>query len=560
MLFRWLAFLFPGTALSPVARWRPPAPHRRARPQVECLEDRRVPAHYSILDLGTLGGAPTFVFGLDARGQASGSGTTAGGDTHGFIWQDGHMYDLGTLGGNFSEADLINDRGQVVGDSTTAAGESHFVVWSLNNGQVQTTDLGSLPGATAMLGLAINNRSQAVGEGDLANGDAHTVLADRTGLHDLHSQVTLGGASDSAYSINNAGQVVGVADTASLDSHAFAWDGHRVRDLGALAGTWSEALANNAAGQVVGTSGTDAQQHFSYSAGSGLGDNQPGLHHHAFLYSGGSMQDLGPVAGFTESSGEWVDPQGRAFGASETTQQDRFAATMWVNGRATDLNTLLVNPPASFLHLGTINWGNSRGRLVGVGRTTSGEIHSWLLTPLEDGDRDGDAPADATAPANPATSGLSGLPGLTTACAGASGRLLAGYSVGKAGEAAVPGGAEADASQGLVGIGGSATVNNSTIANNQAVGGAGGAGANGFGGGAYSDAPSSLTITGSTVTANVATGGAAGGGSAGLGQGGGLYLAAGGTGCLDAFTIAHVTGNHASTSDDDIFGAFTPCP
>ncbi len=65
----------------------------------------------------------------------------------------------------------------------------------------------------------------------------------------------------------------------------------------------------------------------------------------------------------------------------------------------------------------------------------------------------------------------------------------------------------------------------------------------------------------STVTDNTATGGAAGsGGSAGLGIGGGLYLAEGGAACLDAFTLAHVMGNHASTNGDDIFGAFTPCP
>jgi hypothetical protein len=30
--------------------------------------------------------------------------------------------------------------------------------------------------------------------------------------------------------------------------------------------------------------------------------------------------------------------------------------------------------------------------------------------------------------------------------------------------------------------------------------------------------------------------------------------------CLDAFTQAHVKNNHASTSDDDLFGAFTTCP
>ena len=72
--------------------------------------------------------------------------------------------------------------------------------------------------------------------------------------------------------------------------------------------------------------------------------------------------------------------------------------------------------------------------------------------------------------------------------------------------------------------------------------------------------PATLTVTGSTITANQADGGAAGtGGSAGLGEGGGLYLTDGGVACLDVFTSANVSGNTASTSNDDIFGIFTSC-
>jgi hypothetical protein len=48
-------------------------------------------------------------------------------------------------------------------------------------------------------------------------------------------------------------------------------------------------------------------------------------------------------------------------------------------------------------------------------------------------------------------------------------------------------------------------------------------------------------------------------GVAGLGVGG-AYFASGGSVCLDAFTQAHVKKNHASTSDDDLFGVFTTCP
>jgi hypothetical protein len=103
-----------------------------------------------------------------------------------------------------------------------------------------------------------------------------------------------------------------------------------------------------------------------------------------------------------------------------------------------------------------------------------------------------------------------------------------------------------------------------TLSGNSATGGAGGAGQNGgdgLGGGLYNDGTSTLTVTQSTVTGNSATGGAAGsGGSAGQGIGGGAYFADGGIVCLDFFTETNVTGNHASTSNDDIFGSYTICP
>jgi hypothetical protein len=117
------------------------------------------------------------------------------------------------------------------------------------------------------------------------------------------------------------------------------------------------------------------------------------------------------------------------------------------------------------------------------------------------------------------------------------------------------------------------TVSCCTFACNQAVGGAGGAGANGgngFGGGIFNDGLSvapgnagtsaTLTVLASTITGDQAIGGGAGaGGSAGQGVGGGAYLAAGGVVCLDAFTVANILGNSASTSNNDIFGSYTIC-
>jgi hypothetical protein len=113
-------------------------------------------------------------------------------------------------------------------------------------------------------------------------------------------------------------------------------------------------------------------------------------------------------------------------------------------------------------------------------------------------------------------------------------------------------------------FGSTLAVSNSTLDHNAAVGGEGedgGNGGNGLGGGIYNDGSTAsgvslLTITGSTINENVAQGGKGdGGGNDGQGIGGGLYLAAGGSACIDVNTvIAH---NHASTSNDDVFGDFT---
>jgi hypothetical protein len=111
--------------------------------------------------------------------------------------------------------------------------------------------------------------------------------------------------------------------------------------------------------------------------------------------------------------------------------------------------------------------------------------------------------------------------------------------------------------------GATATLSKCTFTGNQATGGAGGSGANGgdgLGGGVYNDGLSMLTILLSSITANTATGGAAGaGGSAGQGIGGGAYFATGGTVCLDAYTVAHILSNIASTSHKDVFGVYTTC-
>jgi hypothetical protein len=84
----------------------------------------------------------------------------------------------------------------------------------------------------------------------------------------------------------------------------------------------------------------------------------------------------------------------------------------------------------------------------------------------------------------------------------------------------------------------------------------------GLGGGLYV-AGGTATVSDSTLTYNNALGGAAGsgrGGSAGVGIGGGIYIAPFAAVTLDDFTLSLFKRNKASTSDPNVYGPYTVGP
>src|SRR5512137_857723 len=68
---------------------------------------------------------------------------------------------------------------------------------------------------------------------------------------------TLGGTYSRAYAINKTGQVAGASLTSSEEMHPFLYSNGSMKDLGTFGGSgWSEAYDINDAGQVVGYSQT----------------------------------------------------------------------------------------------------------------------------------------------------------------------------------------------------------------------------------------------------------------------------------------------------------------
>jgi probable HAF family extracellular repeat protein len=258
---------------------------------------------YQVTDLGTLGGTASVARAINDRGQVVGESTINSGENHAFIWENGRMRDLGLFPGDlFAAASDINNRGQVVG-AGAADFSPHALLWE--NGRV--IDLGG----TFSQAFAINNRGQIVG---VTSGGA--ALWQNGVLHNLAS---LSGGGSEAFDINDKGVIVGYSTTATGESHAVMWTDGGIVDLGTLPGDdFSQALAINSQGQIVGTSSNISQ----------------GVER-AFIWENGAMRELGSLPTLPFSRAFSINERSQAAGVSILAGVTR--ATLFQKGSATQL-------------------------------------------------------------------------------------------------------------------------------------------------------------------------------------------------------------------------------
>jgi probable HAF family extracellular repeat protein len=266
-----------------------------------------------LVNLGTLGGANSWAFGINNREQVVGLaqnavpdpysifdfgifGSSGGTQTRAFLWQDGVMRDLGTLGGPDAFAFAINERGQIAGTSyvnftpNPSTGFPTLDPFFWDNGKMR--DLGSLGGVVGFV-EELNNRGQVIGGSSTAanpraciapngsveftNPGCDPYLWDGGEMIDLSSHTT-GAIPYTADAIDDTGEIMGAAGFPDqpYDAYLRRQDGRAV-DLGHVSGDcYSEAWAINIHGQVVGD---------SYSC-------PDGSFHAAFLWEDGSIADL----------------------------------------------------------------------------------------------------------------------------------------------------------------------------------------------------------------------------------------------------------------------------
>jgi probable HAF family extracellular repeat protein len=127
----------------------------------------------------------------------------------GFLATGDEVIELGTLGGNVSDAFDINNLSQIVGHSTTADGETHPFLWQ--DGVM--IDLGVRPDTDTGTAFAINNFGVAVGETFLYDDFQIRATLWRSGEAplDLNNYIVTDEdwVLETARDINDAGQIVG---------------------------------------------------------------------------------------------------------------------------------------------------------------------------------------------------------------------------------------------------------------------------------------------------------------------------------------------------------------
>jgi len=168
---------------------------------------------------------------------------------------------------------------------------------------------------------------------------------------------TLGGNNSYAYDVNSSFQIVGESEINSFGyTHGFLYSGGTMIDIGTLpGGSMSYAHGISESGKVVGTADTPTG-------------------YHAFRYSGGVMTDLGTLGGPNSTAYAIDDTTGGIVGQSHIAG---FAtrAFLYKNGTMTNLGTLTGSTGQSVAY--DIN---SSGDIVGYSTysSTSSGSHAFL--------------------------------------------------------------------------------------------------------------------------------------------------------------------------------------
>jgi probable HAF family extracellular repeat protein len=312
------------------------------------------PPQYTVTDLG------------DFSAQALNNSTTVVGSqgNKAVLFRNGVLIDITPVGTWRAVANGINDLDQVVGE----VGICDMVEGTCQNSRSRAfifdrgtkTILGTLGGRDSSA-FAINNAGWSHTAGPLPGnvGDEHGFIFQNGVFEDIGLKTTARGSI--ASSINATGQVAGWASSTTPESGAFLFSGGAFQFFAPNALAWD---INNA-GQIVG----------------GISGNDDGTGR-AFLFSGGTLQDLGmPSQQHRFARAFAINNAGEVVGfSSPAFLSDGERAFVFRNGTIQDLNNLI--PANSGWVLSKAEDINDAGQIVGIG-FKDGQPRAFLLTPTQ---------------------------------------------------------------------------------------------------------------------------------------------------------------------------------
>jgi probable HAF family extracellular repeat protein len=318
---------------------------------------------YSITDLG--GGT---AYGINNNGQVVGQ--NGAGDA--FIYSGAIMTDLGA-----GSAYGINDNGQVVGGSSST-GDAFLY----SNGTM--TDLGNWGGLISVA-YGINNNGQIVGMAQNTFGYNHAIIYSSGTSTYLG---TLGGSISQANRINGSGQIAGTSSTLRDQGQVgFLYVGSSMTPLPFLSGTprvaYNSTIEPLAIGHKSNLGGANDINDNGQIVGWAGYSSAPQADSHAFLYSGGTMTDLGTLGG-QYACANGINNNGQVVGESWLDATETMHAFLYEAGTMTDLNDLIA--PNSGWILTTAAAINDNGQIICSGIDSSDQTDAFLLTPVPEPD------------------------------------------------------------------------------------------------------------------------------------------------------------------------------
>ncbi|MBX3396606.1 MAG: PEP-CTERM sorting domain-containing protein [Phycisphaerae bacterium] len=313
-------------------------------------------------DISLLGGGETRFRPqrIGPGGQIAGRANVGFGLQQAAVWDDGSV---SILDAPSSWAFDLNSQGLAVGSLSLVGSGDQATVWT-----------------SARYSLGVSGWARAINENDVivgmtwspVNGHSMPTRWTPSGGDWVMESLSAGGHVGGAWDIAENGTIVGVASTSEWPYSPLpaVWANGNLTWLDTLGSDVGVALRVN---EVGGSAGWVESPTLGYGFS------------RAFQWQNSAATDLG-VFGTDESSaalainnhGDVVGWSGEGYGAGDGTSIDQ-RATLWSNGAAMDLNSLI--PPGSGWHLSVATDIDDNGRICGRG-FYNGILNGFVLTPV----------------------------------------------------------------------------------------------------------------------------------------------------------------------------------